>query len=132
LNHLRHQTDSPRTFTTQAIDLTYIYDLNDQDARPTAGQAIHPQCRKADIGDVNLTAWEKPSLRPTPRLKHPCRASFGWCVASSQAERYVHVSADVSVPFEPMRDGQELELGNTHSRPSHTRSYPGERLPRRY
>src|SRR5688572_14746616 len=42
------------------------------------------------------------------------------------AAYYLHVSADVSVPFEPMRDGQELELGNIRIRVLHTPGHTPE------
>jgi glyoxylase-like metal-dependent hydrolase (beta-lactamase superfamily II) len=42
------------------------------------------------------------------------------------AAYYLHGSADVSVPFEPMRDGQELELGNTRIRVLHTPGHTPE------
>jgi hydroxyacylglutathione hydrolase len=42
------------------------------------------------------------------------------------ATYYLHGSADVSVPFEPMRDGQELELGNTRVRVLHTPGHTPE------
>jgi hydroxyacylglutathione hydrolase len=42
------------------------------------------------------------------------------------APYYLHGSADVSVPFEPLRDGQELELGNTRIRVLHTPGHTPE------
>jgi hydroxyacylglutathione hydrolase len=42
------------------------------------------------------------------------------------AAYYLHGSADVSVSFEPMRDGQELELGNTRIRVLHTPGHTPE------
>ena len=36
------------------------------------------------------------------------------------AQYYLHESADVSLPFTPLRDGEEIELGNTRVRAVHT------------
>ena len=38
----------------------------------------------------------------------------------------LHESADVGVAFEPLRDGQEIELGNTHVRVLHTPGHTPE------
>jgi hydroxyacylglutathione hydrolase len=39
---------------------------------------------------------------------------------------HLHESADVSLPFEPLRDGQELELGNTRVKVLHTPGHTPE------
>ena len=38
----------------------------------------------------------------------------------------LHESADVAIPFEPLRDGQEVELGNTRVRVLHTPGHTPE------
>ena len=38
----------------------------------------------------------------------------------------LHAAADVEVPFEPMRDGEDIELGNTHLRVLHTPGHTPE------
>jgi hydroxyacylglutathione hydrolase len=42
------------------------------------------------------------------------------------APYHLHESADVSLPFEPLRDGQDLELGNTRIRVLHTPGHTPE------
>src|SRR5688572_15041269 len=42
------------------------------------------------------------------------------------APYHLHESADVSLPFEPLRDGDELELGNTWIRVLHTPGHTPE------
>jgi glyoxylase-like metal-dependent hydrolase (beta-lactamase superfamily II) len=44
----------------------------------------------------------------------------------SEAAYCLHESADVSLPFEPLRDGQELDLGNTRIRVLHTPGHTPE------
>jgi hydroxyacylglutathione hydrolase len=43
-----------------------------------------------------------------------------------EAPYCLHESADVSLPFEPLRDGQELELGNTRVKVLHTPGHTPE------
>jgi hydroxyacylglutathione hydrolase len=58
---------------------------------------------------------------------HADHRSGGAALAQkSGAAYYLHVSADVSVPFAPVRDGQELELGNTRIRVLHTPGHTPE------
>jgi hydroxyacylglutathione hydrolase len=40
----------------------------------------------------------------------------------------LHASADVSIPFEPLADGQEIELGNTRARVLHTPGHTPESI----
>lgn len=42
------------------------------------------------------------------------------------APYHLHESADVALPFEPIRDGQVLELGNMHMRILHTPGHTAE------
>jgi hydroxyacylglutathione hydrolase len=43
-----------------------------------------------------------------------------------EAPYYLHESADVALPFEPLREGQELELGNTRVKVLHTPGHTPE------
>jgi len=57
---------------------------------------------------------------------HADHLSGGVALATQVGAAYrLHESADVAVPFTPMRDGEEIELGNTHLRVLHT---PGHSL----
>src|SRR5687767_2159318 len=52
---------------------------------------------------------------------HADHRSGGPALASSVGAAYcLHADADVALPFEPLRDGQELELGNVRVRVLHT------------
>jgi len=42
------------------------------------------------------------------------------------ADYYLHESADVAMPFTPLQDGQEIELGNTHVKVLHTPGHSPE------
>lgn len=46
----------------------------------------------------------------------------------AEASYYLHTSADVSVPFKPLQDGSELELGNTRIRVLHTPGHSPESI----
>jgi glyoxylase-like metal-dependent hydrolase (beta-lactamase superfamily II) len=58
---------------------------------------------------------------------HADHRSGGPALARKVGAKYcLHESADVAVPFEPLRDGQELELGNTRIRVLHTPGHTPE------
>ena len=58
---------------------------------------------------------------------HADHRSGGCALARKvRAPYYLHESADVSLPFEPLRDGQELELGNTRVKVLHTPGHTPE------
>ena len=48
--------------------------------------------------------------------------------AATGALHCLHESADVAFPFEPLHDGQELELGNTRARVLHTPGHTPESI----
>jgi hydroxyacylglutathione hydrolase len=48
--------------------------------------------------------------------------------ARADAEYCLHESADVGVPFTPLHDGQEIELGNTHMKVLHTPGHSPESI----
>jgi glyoxylase-like metal-dependent hydrolase (beta-lactamase superfamily II) len=57
---------------------------------------------------------------------HADHRSGGPALARKVGATYcLHESADVAIPFEPLRDGQEIELGNTRMKVLHT---PGHTL----
>jgi hydroxyacylglutathione hydrolase len=58
---------------------------------------------------------------------HADHRSGGFALAQKiEAPYYLHESADVSLPFEALRDGQELELGNTRIVVLHTPGHTPE------
>lgn len=60
---------------------------------------------------------------------HADHRSGGAVLASKVGAPYcLHESADVAFPFEPLRDGQELELGNTRVKVLHTPGHTPESL----
>jgi hydroxyacylglutathione hydrolase len=58
---------------------------------------------------------------------HADHRSGGPALARRAGARYcLHESARVGIPFDPLRDGQEIELGNTHIRVLHTPGHTPE------
>jgi hydroxyacylglutathione hydrolase len=58
---------------------------------------------------------------------HADHRSGGVALAKATGAAYrLHESADVQVPFTPMRDGEEIELGNTRLRVLHTPGHSPE------
>ncbi|QDE88975.1 MBL fold metallo-hydrolase [Myxococcus xanthus] len=58
---------------------------------------------------------------------HADHRSGGPALAKKVGATYhLHESADVALPFEPMRDGEELELGNTRVKVLHTPGHTPE------
>jgi glyoxylase-like metal-dependent hydrolase (beta-lactamase superfamily II) len=58
---------------------------------------------------------------------HADHRSGGVALAKATGAAYrLHESADVEVPFTPMRDGEEIELGNTRLRVLHTPGHSPE------
>lgn len=60
---------------------------------------------------------------------HADHRSGGQALArAAEASYCLHESADVAFPFEPLRDGQEIELGNTRLRVLHTPGHTPESI----
>jgi glyoxylase-like metal-dependent hydrolase (beta-lactamase superfamily II) len=60
---------------------------------------------------------------------HADHRSGGPALAQKVGAPYcLHESADVAIPFEPLRDGQEIELGNTRVRVLHTPGHTPESI----
>jgi hydroxyacylglutathione hydrolase len=58
---------------------------------------------------------------------HADHRSGGSALAKKVGAKYcLHESADVALPFEPLRDGQEVELGNTRMKVLHTPGHTPE------
>jgi hydroxyacylglutathione hydrolase len=60
---------------------------------------------------------------------HADHRSGGPALAKKAGASYcLHESADVALPFEPLRDGQEIELGNTRVKVLHTPGHTPESI----
>ena len=60
---------------------------------------------------------------------HADHRSGGPALAKKVGAAYcLHESADVAIPFEPLRDGQEVELGNTRVKVLHTPGHTPESM----
>ncbi|HEY8945451.1 MAG TPA: MBL fold metallo-hydrolase [Polyangiaceae bacterium] len=60
---------------------------------------------------------------------HADHRSGGPALAKKAGAAYcLHEAADVALPFEPLRDGQEVELGNTRARVLHTPGHTPESM----
>jgi len=60
---------------------------------------------------------------------HADHRSGGPALAKKIAATYcLHESADVALPFEPLRDGQDIELGNTRIKVLHTPGHTPESI----
>ncbi len=60
---------------------------------------------------------------------HADHRSGGLALAKEVGATYgLHESADVAFPFEPLRDGQEIELGNTRLKVLHTPGHTKESI----
>jgi len=60
---------------------------------------------------------------------HADHRSGGVALAARTDARYcLHESADVSVPFTPLHDGEDVDLGNTHLKVLHTPGHSPESI----
>jgi len=60
---------------------------------------------------------------------HADHRSGGLALANKAGAAYcLHVSADVALPFTPLKDGDEIELGNTRARVLHTPGHTPESI----
>lgn len=90
------------------------------------------KCAVVDAHEADVDAYVAFAASKGMRITHVIdthvhadHRSGGPALAKKVDAAYcLHESADVSLPFEPLRDGQELELGNTRIRvlytPGHT------------
>ena len=87
---------------------------------------------RADDIERYLTLASSKGLRITHVIDthvHADHHSGGRAVAEKTGARYcLHRSADVSFPFSPLDDGQEIELGNTRLRVLHTPGHTPESI----
>ncbi len=95
------------------------------------GKAAVVDAREEDA-DAFLAFAASKGLRITHVIDthvHADHRSGGPALARKAGAPYcLHESADVALPFEPLRDGQELELGNTRVRVLHTPGHTPESI----
>jgi len=89
-----------------------VVDAHEQDVDAYAAFAAAKEMRITHVIDTHV---------------HADHRSGGPALAKKAGALYcLHEAADVSLPFEPLRDGQELELGNTRVRVLHTPGHTQE------
>ena len=85
---------------------------------------------RADDVDAYVAFAQTKKMRMTQVIDthvHADHRSGGVALARQTGAAYrLHESADVNVPFTPMRDGEEIELGNTRVRVLHTPGHSPE------
>jgi hydroxyacylglutathione hydrolase len=94
------------------------------------------KCAVVDAHEEDVDAYarfaEQKGMRITHVIDthvHADHRSGGPALAKQVDAAYcLHESADVALPFEPLRDGQELELGNTRLKVLHTPGHTPESL----
>ena len=92
------------------------------------------KCAVVDAHEEDVDAYlafaEQKGMRLTHVIDthvHADHRSGGLALAKKAGAAYcLHESADVSLPFTPLRDGQEIELGNTRVKVLHTPGHTPE------
>jgi glyoxylase-like metal-dependent hydrolase (beta-lactamase superfamily II) len=92
------------------------------------------KCAVVDAHECDLDAYAEFAASKGMRITHVIdthvhadHRSGGRALARKVAAAYcLHESADVAFPFEPLRDGQEVELGNTRVKVLHTPGHTPE------
>ena len=87
-----------------------------------------PRARRRRVRRVRRV--EGHAHHPRHRHARACRSPL-WRPRARKADRRaycLHESADVALPFEPLRDGQEIELGNTRVKVLHTPGHTPESM----
>jgi hydroxyacylglutathione hydrolase len=95
----------------------------------TLGQCAVVDARVEDVDAYASFAQSKgmPITHVIDTHVHADHRSGGRTLAERTGASYcLHGSADVATPFEPLRDGQVIELGNTHVRILHTPGHSPE------
>jgi hydroxyacylglutathione hydrolase len=89
-----------------------VVDAHEEDTAAYAAFAASKGMRITHVIDTHIHADHRSG---GPALAGKVRAAY--CL---------HESADVALPFEPLRDGQEIDLGNTRIRVLHTPGHTPE------
>jgi glyoxylase-like metal-dependent hydrolase (beta-lactamase superfamily II) len=92
------------------------------------------KCAVVDAHEEDVDAYLASAQQKGMRLTHVIdthvhadHRSGGLALAQKAGAAYcLHESADVSLPFTPLRDGQDIELGNTRVRVLHTPGHTPE------
>jgi glyoxylase-like metal-dependent hydrolase (beta-lactamase superfamily II) len=92
------------------------------------------KCAVVDAREEDVDAYaafaESKGMRITHVIDthvHADHRSGGPALARKVGAAYcLHESADVAIPFEPLRDGQEIDLGNTRANVLHTPGHTPE------
>jgi hydroxyacylglutathione hydrolase len=100
------------------------------------GCATLGRCAVVDAHEEDVDAYVAFAASKGMRITHAIdthvhadHRSGGSALAKEAGARYcLHESADVELPFEPLRDGQEVELGNTRVRVLHTPGHTPESI----
>ena len=88
---------------------------------------VDPRADDADAYVAFATAKKMQITQVIDTHVHADHRSGGVALATRTGGAYrLHESADVRVPFTPMRDGEEIELGNTRVRVLHTPGHSPE------
>lgn len=97
----------------------------------TLGKCAVVDAQERDVADYAAFAAEK-GMRITHVIDthvHADHRSGGRALAEKTGAAYcLHESADVAFPFTPLRDGEEIELGNTRVRVLHTPGHTPESI----
>src|SRR5262245_2833671 len=94
------------------------------------------KCAVVDAHEGDLEAYRSFASEKAMRITHVIdthvhadHRSGGRALAAATGAAYcLHESADVAAPFTPLRDAQEIELGNTHVRILHTPGHTPESI----
>jgi glyoxylase-like metal-dependent hydrolase (beta-lactamase superfamily II) len=113
--HYRFQTGcAAYVFGCGGLGLCAVVDPHERDVEAYAALAASKGMRITHVIDTHVHA------------DHP---SGGAALAKTTGAAYcLHESADVSMPFVPLRHGQEIELGNTRARVLHTPGHTPESI----
>jgi glyoxylase-like metal-dependent hydrolase (beta-lactamase superfamily II) len=94
------------------------------------------KCAVVDAHERDVESYQKFASAKGMRITHVIdthvhadHRSAGPALARSVGASYcLHASADVHIPFEPLRHGQQIELGNTRIRVLHTPGHTPESI----
>jgi len=94
------------------------------------------KCAVVDAHERDIDAYAEFAASKDMRITHVIdthvhadHRSGGPALARKVGAKYcLHESADVAIPFEPLKDGQEVELGNTRVTALHTPGHTPESM----
>ena len=94
------------------------------------------KCAVVDAHERDIEAYAEFAASKDMRITHVIdthvhadHRSGGPALARSVGAKYcLHESADIAIPFEPLKDGQDIELGNTRVTVLHTPGHTPESM----